>query len=73
MADMLNGRNIALVLSHAADLIALGESVMNLPNCNECGKKRECKYVPDWGSPVRFNCPLFEMPKEASADEAHDD
>jgi hypothetical protein len=37
--------------------------VVNLPNCNVCGVKNECKYAPKLGQKVRFNCPLYLPPK----------
>lgn len=40
------------------------ERVSSLPNCNDCAKKRDCEYLPDWGKDVRINCPLHEPKKE---------
>ena len=37
------------------------ERVSNMPNCNTCGKKISCEYVPRLGDDVRFNCPLWEI------------
>lgn len=28
-------------------------------DCNTCGKRRECEYLPKWGSLARINCPLW--------------
>lgn len=71
--DFRRMKIIADNLAYVADALKTLDEIMHLPDCNECGKKWECKYVPDWGSPVRFNCPLFELPKEAKPDEAQDD
>lgn len=29
-------------------------------DCNNCGAKRDCKYAPELGTPVRWNCPLWQ-------------
>lgn len=62
--DLLDGKKLAILLRNAADLISLGERVMELPSCNDCAKARECEYVPTWGEAVRFNCPLWAGRKE---------
>jgi len=36
-------------------------NTVNLPDCNECKKKRTgCEYLPKYGEYTRINCPLFE-------------
>ena len=34
-----------------------------LPDCNNCGRKKDCLFLPGWGQNTRINCPLWE--KEA--------
>jgi hypothetical protein len=29
-------------------------------DCNRCGKKKTCEYVPKPGRLVRYNCPFYE-------------
>ena len=28
--------------------------------CNDCAVKRQCRYAPDCGKIVRYNCPFYE-------------
>lgn len=42
----------------AEDLCQLGYAVSTHGNCNNC-KAKDCKYRPDWGDSVRWNCPLW--------------
>lgn len=49
---------IQLIIS-ICDYARLGYKISTHNNCNNCGA-RECKYKPDWGDSVRWNCPLWE-------------
>ena len=40
------------------------ESLIDLPNCNDCGILKHCKYAPKLGERVRINCPLWEKGNE---------
>lgn len=53
-------KQISSALRYIADMIEFSESVRDMPNCNTCKKSTlgECSYRPDWGKPVRYNCPL---------------
>ena len=31
----------------------------NKTTCNTCAIVHTCKYAPDWGAPVRYNCPHY--------------
>ena len=42
------------------DCLDYFREVSNVPDCNNCGKKRTCKYVPAWGDLVRINCSMWE-------------
>ena len=55
---------IASNLRYVADALNVLDSILNLPDCNTCAKYGECEYMPEWGAMVRFNCPLYEKPKE---------
>ena len=46
-------------LSELPDIAELGD-------CNRCMKK-DCKYVPDPGQLVRYNCPFYEGKQEKSS------
>jgi hypothetical protein len=39
------------------------KGVSKLPDCNDCGKAKNCEYKPRLGAYTRINCPLWE--KEA--------
>ena len=41
------------------DYARLGCAISTQNSCNDC-KRGDCKYKPDWGDPVRWNCPLWE-------------
>lgn len=49
---------IQLVTSNC-DYARLGYNISTQNNCNTC-KDRSCKYRPDLGDPVRWNCPLWK-------------
>ena len=36
------------------------EGVSKLPDCNDCGKVKNCEYKPRLGAYTRINCPLWE-------------
>lgn len=36
----------------------------NTPNCNNCGLKKVCKYLPVHCETVRYNCFLWEEERE---------
>ena len=35
-------------------------------SCNNCTK--ECTCMPEWGEPVRYNCPYFKLKEENQND-----
>lgn len=35
------------------------DRMAELPDCNDCAKKRDCEYLPEWGATTRVNCPLW--------------
>ena len=48
---------IKLIIS-ICNYARLGYEVSTYSNCNNC-KSKECKYRPDLGDYVRWNCPLW--------------
>ena len=42
------------------DYIDYYERMTKQHDCNDCGIKDNCEYVPDWGKLVRVNCPLWK-------------
>ncbi len=42
------------------DYARLGMKVSTYNSCNTCrGRDEGCKYRPEWGDSVRWNCPLW--------------
>lgn len=35
------------------------KTMKDKPTCNTCAIVHTCKYTPDWGAPVRYNCPHY--------------
>lgn len=42
------------------DTLIAYRNIVESGNCNECGAKNICKYVPKPGEQVRYNCPFYE-------------
>lgn len=40
------------------------DRITALHDCNDCGAKRTCRYVPRIGEATRINCPLWEEAKK---------
>lgn len=45
------------------DALNYMDQICNLHDCNDCGIKNECQYLPKLGDAVRINCPLWK-PKQ---------
>lgn len=52
--------NIINDLRYLANCLESYESLLDLPNCNNCGILKTCKYAPKLGERVRINCPLWQ-------------
>lgn len=52
-------------LLYIADCLAAVNDMQEMHNCNDCGIKNKCEYVPEPGQKVRWNCPLWRGRKEA--------
>ena len=53
-------------LLYIADCMVAVNDMQEMHNCNDCGIRKRCEYLPDVGTPVRWNCPLWQehKPKE---------
>ena len=38
----------------------LDDAISQKGNCNDCGKRKDCEYLPQWGEQVRMNCSLYK-------------
>lgn len=57
---------IRLIIS-ICDYARLGYKVSTYNNCNNC-KAKDCKYRPNWGDFVRWNCPLWKGEQDEQND-----
>lgn len=48
---------ITKALIYVIDSFTTLDKIMQLPNCNDCEIK-DCQYRPEWGEPIRYNCPF---------------
>jgi hypothetical protein len=42
------------------DALMAYRNIVNSGDCNECKEKKNCKYAPKAGQPVRYNCPFYK-------------
>lgn len=56
---------IKSLLYRIIDDIDLAEQRLRLPDCNDCGIKNTCEFVPEPGERVRTNCAHWEPEKKA--------
>ena len=45
------------------DMIDYYNRISKLRNCNDCGSRKVCKYIPKPGEHTRINCPLWSEEK----------
>lgn len=57
--------NLFMALRFLEDCLIFYRRMRDMPTCNECGKKKDCEFIPGWGERVRFNCPHFKKDVEA--------
>ena len=51
------------MLLYIADCMVAVNDMQEMPNCNDRGIKNRCAYAPEVGTPVRWNCPLWQEKK----------
>ena len=49
---------LQLIIS-ICDYARIGYEISTCDNCNNCGRRKSCEYVPKLGSLVRYKCPLW--------------
>ena len=54
--------------AYILDCLTALRNIYKTGNCNECSQKKICKYIPNPGEQVRFNCPFFKR-KEGDAND----
>ena len=50
---------LASDIHYIADMLQCAAEIIQLHSCNDCADVLECQSCPDWGKPVRYNCPLW--------------
>ena len=52
--------NVAYIL----DALRAYRNIVDSGDCNRCGKKKVCEYVPKAGQLVRYNCPFYKKAED---------
>ena len=51
-------------VAYILDTLMVYRNIDDSGDCNRCGKKKTCEYVPKPGQLVRYNCPFYEQEGE---------
>ena len=51
-------------VAYILDTLMAYRDVVDSGDCNRCGKKETCKYIPKAGQLVRYNCPFYKQEDE---------
>ena len=57
---MISYEEIRCILNRLINAIDYMERIDSLPDCNNCGNKMNCEFVPNYGGNTRINCPLWK-------------
>ena len=58
--NTIDGKNSIKFSSKVVSYLELLKEIMDSGDCNICGKKNNCAFVPEYGKLVRFNCAFYE-------------
>lgn len=47
-------------VAYILDTLIAYRNIAQAGNCHDCGKRKNCEYLPQLGEQVRINCPLYE-------------
>lgn len=65
VGDMMSRLDTAISnAAHILDALMAYRNIVDSGDCNRCGKKKTCEYVPNLGQLVRYNCPFYEQEGE---------
>lgn len=56
----MNTIEIIKNLKFIIDALEFTQEMRGVHNCNDCEVVEKCEYRPEWGKPVRWNCPHWE-------------
>lgn len=54
--------NVDMIIDLTArlyDHLRAYKDILETGNCNNCDVAKGCKYRPNWGQMVRYNCPFY--------------
>lgn len=52
--------DVPWMLNQIDSLKSFCDRIARLPDCNDCGKRKDCQHRPGWGAATRINCPLWD-------------
>ncbi len=47
-------------VSYILDTLIAYRHITESGNCNNCGERKTCQYIPKLGEQVRYNCPFYK-------------
>ena len=47
-------------IAYILDTLMAYRNIVDSGDCNRCGKKKTCEFVPKPGQLVRYNCPFYK-------------
>ena len=54
--------------SYILDTLMAYRQIVQSGDCNSCAERKICKYAPELGELVRYNCPFYKRRKTKDAD-----
>lgn len=51
-------------VAYICDALMAYRNIVDSGDCNRCGKKKTCEYIPKVGQLVRYNCPFYEREED---------
>lgn len=58
-----DAKEFARMMHFVADCVEYYARTTSYPDCNTCGKQKECEFLPKIGQQTRINCPLWKEKK----------
>lgn len=47
-------------VAYILDTLIAYRNIVQTNNCNDCGVRKDCEYLPKVGEQVRINCPFYK-------------
>ena len=47
-------------VANILDTLIAYRNIVQTGTCNDCGKRKDCEYLPQVGELVRMNCPFYK-------------